>query len=206
MTQPIRFTPHERDLIQDNQFFKTKVIITQKVKELLHKLQVALKEDLVSSDLLMPEGADTQIGQFVKGEHLLGFPYLYLDFPKYFTKTDKFTFRTLFWWGHYFVFAWILEGTYLDQYKKNILSVYDRLADQGLYLLMTETPWEWRKGSDYLLEIRTDNQKEVTTALESRHFLKIHSFIDFHSPQLIQCDIVEEGRKAFRAMKPIVLA
>jgi hypothetical protein len=204
MDQPIFFTPDELALIRDTRFFPTKAIITDKLKRTLRQLHEALKEEIAGTRFLTPEGVDFEVGQFVRGEHLLDFPYQYLDFPKLYTNAEKFAFRSLFWWGHHFIFAWILEGKYLSRYKENLLSAYDQLADQGLYVLMTETPWEWRKDPLYLLEIRKDNKENVAAALASRPFLKIHRFIEFDGVELEKGRIVERGRQTFRLMRAIV--
>ena len=204
MDSSIHFTQAERSLIQDTHFFQTKAIISQKVKQILEQLHAALKEDLAGSSLLAPEGIDITTGQFVKGEHLHDFPYRYLDFPKYFSQDEKFTFRSLFWWGHHFIFALILEGRRLDQYKQNLLKSYDRLADQGLYLLMAPTLWEWEKRPELLLEIRNDNREEVEAALATRRFLKIHRYIDFENPVFEKGRLAEEGVATFRLMKAIM--
>lgn len=204
MDRSIQFTPAERSLIQETHFFQTKAIISRKVKQVLEQLHVALKEELFTVSLLAPEGVDTTIGQFVKGEHLHDFPYQYLDLPKYFSQDEKFTFRSLFWWGHHFVFALILEGPHLDRYKRNLLSSYDRLADQGLYILMAPTLWEWEKRPELLLEIRKDNREGVEAALATRPFLKIHRFIPFESPIFEKGGLVAEGTKTFRLMSDIV--
>jgi hypothetical protein len=203
MDPPISFTPDELALIRDTRFFPAKALIAQKIKRILQQLHGALKEELAISNLLAPDGVDFEIGQFVKGEHLLDFPYQYLDFPKLFTTTEKFAFRSLFWWGHFWVFAWILEGKHLPRYKENLLKSYDQLADQGLYLLMTETPWEWRKDPLYQLEIRKDNQESVAAALASRPFLKIHRFVEFDSSQLNDNGIIQRGRESFLILRPI---
>ena len=206
MDPPICFTPEEGRLVQDTHFFRTKAIITEKVKEILHRLHGEISEELALSNLLAPDGVDLEKGQFVKGEHLLDFPYLYLDLPKIFTQSEKFTFRSLFWWGHFFIFAFILEGKYLECYKSNLLEAYDRIAAGGFSLLMTETPWEWRKEPQFLLEIRRDNRQKVASALASRSFLKIHRYIDLNHPDFLEGRIVQAGRETFRLMKPIVSA
>ena len=204
MSDPISFDPNERSVIQDTRFFHTKAIVTRKVKQMLHQLHKVFQEELAPSGLLMTEGVDTESGQFVKGEHLLDYPYQYLDFPKLFTQEEKFAFRTLFWWGHFMVFSWILEGRHLEHYKTNLIEGYDRLADQGLFLLMTETPWEWRKAPDLLLEMRKGNRNEVIAAIKNRSFLKIHRYLDFDSPGFVNGTIVQEGREIFRLMRMIV--
>lgn len=205
MDRSIQFTPAERSLIQETHFFQTKAIISRKVKQILEQLHVALKEELFTVSLLAPEGVDTTIGQFVKGDHLRDFPYQYLDLPKFFSQDEKFTFRSLFWWGHHFVFALILEGPHLDRYKRNLLNSYDRLADQGLYILMAPTLWEWENRPELLLEIRKDNREAVESALATRPFLKIQRFIGFDDPVFEKGDIVRTGRKIFQLMKVIVV-
>lgn len=202
--RPIEFTPAERSLIQETHFFQTKAVIMKKVKRMLEALHTALQEELLTASLLAPEGIDTTTGQFVKGEHLHDFPYQYLDLPKYFSQDEKFTFRSLFWWGHHFVFALILEGPHLDRYKRNLLNSYDKLADQEFYVLMAPTLWEWEKRPELLLEIRKDNREAVEGALATRPFLKIHRFIPFESPLFEKGGLVAEGTKTFRLMSDIV--
>jgi len=171
---------------------------------LLQQLHRDLEPELAAADLIAPKGFDRRVSQLVKGEHLGDFPYLYLDFPKFFSHEEKFTFRTLFWWGHFFVFSWIVQGTALRQYKANLLDHYERLADKGLYLLMTESLWEWGNTSDNLLEIRSDNREAVATSLEARSFLKLHRYIDFDHPAVLGGRVNEAALEAFRLMLPIV--
>lgn len=174
------------------------------MKDFLQQLHHHLKEVNPSIPFLAIESFDTSTFQFVKGEHLLDFPYLYLDFPKYFKRDEMFTFRTLFWWGHYFVLAWILQGKYLDRYKQNLLRSYDGLADRGLFILMSDNPWEWRKGSEYLLEIRSENYEEISALLKTRSFLKVHRYIEFDSPAVMEGKLIEETLASFHLMQPIV--
>jgi hypothetical protein len=204
--RPLPLTDEERTLIKDTSFFRAKAAINKKVKENLLILHEALKEEVVLSSLLAPAGTDLQTGQFVKGEHLDDFPYQYLDFPKLFSHAEKFTFRSLFWWGHHVVFAWILEGSDLEQYKKNLLASYDRLADQGLSILLAPTPWEWRNHPELLLEIRSDNKESVSEAVAVRSWLKIQRIIGFDHPLFVENRLTEAGRETFRLMKIIVSA
>ncbi|HZR46488.1 MAG TPA: hypothetical protein VFA47_07280 [Candidatus Manganitrophaceae bacterium] len=203
---PLPLTADERALIKDTSFFRAKVAIGKKVKENLVALHEALKEELALSSLLAPEGTDLQNGQFVKGEHLQDFPYQYLDFPKFFSHDEKFTFRSLFWWGHHFVFAWILEGAHLEEYKKNLLSSYDQLADQGLSILLAPTPWEWRNHPELILKIQSGNKGAVAEAVAPRPWLKVQRIIGFDHPLFVENRLTEAGRETFRLMKAIVSA
>lgn len=200
----LRFTREEGALISDTRFFTVKAVISEKINQFLEQLHAELKKELAGAAFLAPEGVDLEKGQFVKGEHLLDFPYQYLDFPKFFSQTEKFTFRTLFWWGHHVVFAFILEGRYLDRYKENFMSAYQGLADKGLHLLLAPTPWEWRKEPQYVLEIKEENRGRVSETLPALPFLKIQRFIDFDSPIFEAGNLVQTGVETFRLMKPIV--
>ncbi len=180
--------------------------MSQKVKTLLEQIHLKFKEEIPARGLLVPEGFDPANFQFVKGEHLLNFPYRYLDFPKYFKNKEMLTFRTLFWWGHFFVFALILEGRFLEQYKRNLLTDYHLFSDHGLFILRTKTPWVWRFEAKYLLEIRKDNQEEVTRALASRTFLKIHRYLKFEENAVKEGRVVEEALKTFRLLQSLLRA
>ena len=126
---PTVFTPEESTLITDDKFFRAKARIMSKVRGMLDTLYAGLLEELRGVDLIAPHGFNPLAHQFVKGEHLEDFPYQYLDYFKHFDEDNKFTFRSLFWWGHYYVFALILEGERLIEYKKNFVNRYEQLAE-----------------------------------------------------------------------------
>ena len=208
MTETVRpahlpLTDTERRLLQDTTFFPAKAAIAEKVKQWLTELRDALRTEMASGCFLAPEGTDVQQGQLVKGEHLLDFPYHYLDCPKYFSQGEMFAYRTLVWWGHHVVFALILQGEHLARYKANLLAAYDQLADRGLSLLMTDTPWEWRQGDAYLLPLLRRNRDVVEAALAGRPFLKLHRCLPFDHPSIIDGRLAEEGVNTFRLLAPI---
>ncbi|MBI3804054.1 MAG: hypothetical protein HY282_09875 [Nitrospirae bacterium] len=204
MDQSPSLTPDEQRLIQDTHFYPAKAVITLKVKRMLEELHAALKEEIDGTSFVAPEGVDVTVGQFVKGEHLHDFPYQYLDFPKYFTNDEKFTFRSLFWWGHHFIFAWILEGLHLNRYKQNLLYAYDHLSDRNLFLSMAPTLWAWEKRPELILEIRKDTRRQVEMALPTRPFLKIQRFVDLNDPIFEKGELAQAGGETFRLLKPLV--
>src|SRR5437867_6286217 len=141
--EPILFTPKELTLLGDEQFFRAKARIMKKMKAIVEGVYDRLQQELAGVTLLAPAGFNPASHQFVKGEHLEDFPYQYLDYFKHFGGDVKFTFRTLLWWGHHIVFALILEGGLLAQYKKNLVNRYVDVADQVLSLCLGGTPWQW---------------------------------------------------------------
>jgi hypothetical protein len=198
------FTAEELTLIRDEAFFRAKTQITRKIRTLLEMVHAVFKEELKGADLLAPDGFDLAICQYVKGEHLEDYPYQYLDFPKHFAGGDKFTLRTLFWWGHHFVFALMLEGKGLLQYKQNLLSRYQTVVTGQLSLSLGSSLWEWRRGEGYTLELTSERRSEVAAVLSGRPFFKLSRFLPLDDPAVKQGRVVEVARQTIQAVLPVI--
>lgn len=204
MDKPILFTPEELSLMADEKFFRAKVKVMKKVRSMLDGLYAELKSELAGADLLAPKDFDPSKFQFVKGEHLEDFPYQYLDFPKHFLDDNKFTFRSLFWWGHHFVFALILEGEGLLRYKRNLVNRYHEVAGRHLCLCLGPSLWEWKRGEGYTLALTHDHKSEVAAVLSDRPFFKVARFVGLDDPAVLEGQTVDIGRETFRAVLPII--
>lgn len=198
------FTPEELRLVADRQFFTAKARIMTKVRGLLVELHEALREELSHVELLAPPSFNATKYQFVKGEHLEDHPYQYLDFPKHFEGDEKFTFRSLFWWGHHFVFALILEGAQVRRYKQNVINRYHQVAGRGLELALSPTPWEWKAGEGYTIALTHDRKSQVLAVLSGRSFFKMARFIRHDDPIVADGRLIEIGRETFRALLPVI--
>jgi hypothetical protein len=202
--EPILLTSEELSMIADDKFFRAKARIMTKVRAMLDTLYAGLREELRDVHLITPHGFDPQAHQFVKGEHLEDFPYQYLDYFKHFDGDNKFTFRSLFWWGHYYVFALILQGEGLNQYKKNLVNRYDRLADRKHSLCLGGTPWEWRRGEGYTMELTWERKVNLVALLSNRSFLKIARFAPYDDPAVQEGRIPEIGCSTLRDLLPVI--
>ena len=204
MDSDISFTPHEIARLADTEFFKAKTHISAKIRRTLEQLHQMFQAELADQDLLAPEGFNPEAVQFVKGEHLEDFPYQYLDFPRFYTREEKFSFRSLFWWGHYVAFALILEGSLIRQYKHNLINRYSILSDKQICLCLSPSLWEWKAGAGYTLELTHNRKSEVAAVLANRSFFKLARFIPMTDPLIQTGEIVSEGQSVFRAMLSIV--
>ena len=205
MNAPLSFTDDELALVADAQFFRKKARITKKIRSQLETVHEALKAELHRATLVTPPDFDPARVQYVKGEHLESFPYQYLDCPKHFQGSEKCTFRTLFWWGHHVVFAWLLEGPLVKQYKKNLFDRFHRLAGEGLDLSTAPTLWEWKRGEGYTLPITHDRKAQVAAVVTERSFLKLARFVPLDDPKIRAGELADLGREAFLAMQPMLL-
>ncbi|MEO5656556.1 MAG: hypothetical protein ABIO65_09465 [Nitrospiria bacterium] len=200
-------TPFSRDEIEflkQAAVFSWKEQLTRKIQLIFETLHDELAARLDSETLLAPAEMDFSRWQVVRGERFEELPYAYLDFPQAFSRRNKFAYRSMFWWGHGFFFAMILEGEHLDHYRRNLLDAYECLADRGLMLSLAETPWTWAHRGPNVLALRSDNRGEVADALAQRTFLKLQSFLDFDR-LLGQEDVVmRQAAETFELLRPVV--
>jgi hypothetical protein len=190
--------------LSDKSFFLKKALISKKIKHILEHLQQALESEISRHTLLAPEGFNPKAFQFVKGEHLESFPYQYLDFPRHYTRQDKFGFRSLFWWGHHVVFALIVEGPLVKQYRKNLFTRYSEIADRHLSLSLSSSLWEWKTGAGLTLDIIQQRRSELAAVLDRRTFFKVARVVSFDDPLLETGEIIQEGLRSFRSILPII--
>jgi hypothetical protein len=198
------FTEDELRLIGDKQFFLQKARIMKKVRALLDDLYTALQSDVARVNLLAPPSFNFEKYQFVKGEHLEDYPYQYLDFPKHFEGDEKFTFRSLFWWGHHFAFAMILEGRTLLQCKQNLINRYHQVAGKDIHLSLSASPWEWKRGEGYTLPVTHDRKSEVAAVLGGRRFFKLCRFVRHDDAVVTGGRLVQTGRETFQSILPVI--
>jgi hypothetical protein len=204
MPTRVSFTEDETALLADAQFFRKKARITEKIRGQLEAVHAALTEELGRVALLTPPDFDARSHQFVKGEHLESFPYQYLDCPKHFRGADKFTVRTLFWWGHHVVWALLLDGDLIKSYKKRIVDRFHQIAGHDLELSLAPTLWEWKQGAGFTLPITHDRKAQIAAVLAERPFLKIVRFVPLTDPRVQGGQLAELSRETVRAMLPIV--
>ncbi|HXX76285.1 MAG TPA: hypothetical protein VEI50_14245 [Nitrospiraceae bacterium] len=204
MDTSLHFTDEDTALMADDQFFRKKEQIMIKVRRQLEDTQKLLQEDLKGASLVTPPGFVPTKTQLVKGEHLESFPFQYLDCPKHFEGTDKFTFRTLFWWGHHLACALLLEGTKIKQYKKHIVDRFHRLAGQELELSLAPSLWEWKRGEGYTLPMTHDRKARIAAVLAERSFLKVVRFVPLSNVRIQSGQLPNLSRETFRAVLPII--
>ena len=200
----LSFSDEETALLTDATFFLKKARISEKIRLQLEATRQALKEELTRG--VVPELPDSDLTstQLVKGEHLEAYPYQYLDCPKHFRGLEKRTFRTMVWWGHHVVWAWILEGSMLRQYKTRLVDRFHVVAGQHLELSLAPTLWEWKRGEGFTLPITHDRKAQVAAVLAERSILKIARFLPLGDPRVRSGALAELSRETFRAMLPIV--
>ncbi len=206
MRDPRPLAPEEVALLTDRTLFAIKARVQAQVRASLDALRVPLAEACRTMPLAAPAGFDSDKFQLVKGEHLEDCPYQYLDAPKYFAEGTAFTFRSLVWWGHHAVFAWLLEGEGLVRHKRAMLARYQELAGRDLCLGIAPGLWEWKVGAGFTLPLEVGNRTQVAAVLDRRTSLKVCRVVPLDEPALVAGRLADVGMAAFRALLPVVCA
>ena len=200
----MNFTSKEIALLSDTEFFSVKARVSPKIRDLLERIHESFQGELKAHHLLVPDAFDPDASQFVKGEHLEDFPYQYLDYPRFFTKDVKFSFRSLVWWGHHMVFALILEGGHLRRYKENLINRFPSVADRDIHLCLSHSLWEWKQGPGYTLDLTRERSSEVAAVLAHRPFFKLARFVPFSDPAVLNGEAHRLARETLRAVLPVM--
>ncbi len=198
MNEKIRFSKEESSLIADKIFFDRKREVSKKIRTAFSQIRDELRNSMTPERYLTPPEVDFTKGKLSGGEKHYDLPYIYLDFPRRFTKSSIFAYRSLFWWGHHFLFTLILAGDSLPDYQKRVLSGWDRLAARGDYVAVTDDPWEWRKDDGFFRRIQSAETESLEEGIVRLPFLKLTHFIPFDDKRLEEGLLVRTGIETFR--------
>lgn len=175
----------ELELISDKSFFITKAIVTEKLSLLMADAQAAIREKLWELELELPDVIDTQQGKLSKGENYRHFPWIILDFPKYFSKEDVFALRTLFLWGDSFSCTFHLQGEMLEHYREKIEGNIQSLnKHDDIYICVNEDQWEHHFGDDNYRLISEMDEHQLNT-LVNGEFIKLSRRLDLRDWSLL---------------------
>jgi len=131
--------------MKDVDFLLTKITILEKVKAIFLETETLLRKKVE------PEFAlhiPSHKGKISRGENYHQLPYIVLDYPAYFSRENIFTFRTLFWWGHFFSATLHLQGSHLHALRPKLTDRFDLLLNQDIFICIGSTPWEYHYGVD----------------------------------------------------------
>jgi hypothetical protein len=178
----ITFKREELRLIQDHKIFGIKAIVTSKINSFFLQIQEGIISDLKTTPFQFPDKILLRSGKISKGENYQNCPYLVLDFPRLFSRKDIFSYRTIFWWGHYFSNAIILGGIsyhhYIDKFNENII----QLKNKDWYLCVYKNPWKLEKDTWNYIPFNQLSSEKILEILNSKNFIKIAHFYSLQEP------------------------
>jgi len=168
----IQLSPEELLLVQNADLLLTKNRIIEKVHEMFGSLSLEVQNLFNSYSFLTPE-ISVVPPKISKGENYKGLPYLMLDYPRYFGKTDTFAIRTMFWWGHFFSTTLHLKGKYKDEFVPGLKEQLSDFAEHHFYLCINQDEWRHDFEADNYIPIRDATEEMVVDNLMIKEFCKI---------------------------------
>jgi hypothetical protein len=114
-----------------------------------------------------------------------------------------YTYRTLFWWGHYLGFSLILKGEKLKTYFERLSKNCNESPFLDVYLSITPTPWEWHQDEKYFIPV--SHQQVWAKKLNTLNHMKIMRFHSISDESFKRLDWTQAGVNFWRDMAPVCL-
>ena len=175
----IHLSPNEMELVTNAEWILTKNGIMEKARWLLEDLQLQMKTYLANNAGL---GDTTVYGspKISRGENYQGLPYLVLDYPRVFNKSNILAIRTMFWWGKFFSTTLHLAGHYKELSERKIVSGVDILKHHNFYLCTNEVEWEHHFETSNYVPVIDLTQDEFMKMTRGKPFIKIAKKLALH--------------------------
>lgn len=151
---------YEMSAVLDSGFILTKNRIIEKVYELFGDTLFKYKNALKETELLAVIEAD---GKISRGENYRGLPYVVLDYPRQFGKTDVFAVRTFFWWGNFFSITLQMGGVYQKLFATSMEKAIRLNELEGWYIGQGEDPWQHHFEDNNYRLIKPDKDYNLAT-------------------------------------------
>ena len=172
MTAKIQLSHAEMQLMCDAEVILTKNSVLQKTSALLESVQEAQLQSQKEFQTFLPEEVFSTPPKISRGENYGGLPWLVLDYPRLFTRTDTFAIRTFFWWGRFFSCTLQLSGFYKSVFQQKIAAAHPQLSAHH-YIGINTDPWQHHFEEDNYKPISQLSQKDFETFVKEGPHLKI---------------------------------
>ncbi len=175
----LELSKSELAIVINSDFILTKNRIIEKIYVLFGVLSKQYK--MIINDYVdcLPGELLIHAPKIYKGEQYKNLPYVMLDYPRQFSKTDIFAIRSFFWWGNYFSITLHISGKYLLQFGD---AIFQSAKSKGWYTNICEDEWEHDLTNDNCVLI-DDTNSEGLSNINSRTFLKIAKKISINNWQ-----------------------
>ncbi|HVZ26637.1 MAG TPA: hypothetical protein VG842_11300 [Sediminibacterium sp.] len=143
----IVLSKEEQELLLNPDWILTKNALIAKVYTLFGSLSEVYRTILPAGHPLFQEETAVLAPKIAKGEQYKGLPWVMLDYPRQFGRTDMLAIRSFFWWGRYASISLLLQGGFRSQWEasvtKYLLAAKQSPDADGAWLITDgEQPWE----------------------------------------------------------------
>jgi hypothetical protein len=164
----IQLSQMESELISNSSWILTKRDIIERIVQNFAQLAEEMKTIVGNS--VLPSEIIASNPKISKGENYQGLPYVILDYPALFNKTDVLAVRTMFWWGNFFSVTVHCSGKYKEVLFGNPL-LLDELKKGNFMVCVNDDQWQHDFTIENYLPVESLTFSEIE-AVKYRSFLK----------------------------------
>jgi len=167
----IHLSSQQMKLVSNPEWILTKNAILQHIQSAFGDL-FAEQQQCIST-VVLPEAIRKTGGKISKGENYLGLPWIVLDHPRFFTRTDIFAIRTMFWWGKCFSTTLHLSGQWQQHFSEKLLAAFEILQKHDFRIAYQGHEWVHDVNDSSYLSLQQIKQEESGRILKQASFVKI---------------------------------
>jgi len=197
------WSPFEVKLLNTVDIFLHKPAIMKKAEANLTALKQEVIKTLSQAPHPCPPESDIVKGQIVRGENHKGFPFISLDMPQMFSKSQMFTYRTLFWWGHNLIFSLILKQDNQDPLIEKLIQLKEHPEWEDIQLAIALTPWEWEKDMNNFIPLFGTSDIKIRDTINSVKYIKICRFYSLASSEFPKLNWADAGLATWKTLSKI---
>ena len=200
---PADWSPLEVKLLNTVDIFLHKPAIMKKAEANLTALKQEVIKTLSQAPHPCPPESDIVKGQIVRGENHKGFPFISLDMPQMFSKSQMFTYRTLFWWGHDLIFSLILKQENQAPLIKKLVQLKEHPEWKDIQLAIAPTPWEWKKDINNFIPLVEASEIRIRNIINSVQYIKLCRFHSLTTPEFPKLNWTSEGLATWKTLSKV---
>ena len=197
------WSPLEVQLLNTVDIFLYKPAIMKKAEANLTALKQELIKTLSQAPPPCPPESDLVKGQIVRGENHKGFPFISLDMPQMFSKSQMFTYRTLFWWGHDLIFSLILKQENQAPLIEKLIQLKEHPDWKDIQLAIGPTPWEWKKDTNNFIPLFGTSDIKIRNTINSVKYIKLCRFYSLSSSKFSKLNWTDAGLATWKTLSSI---
>lgn len=182
------FSEKELELLGSAAFFELKNQVTHKLKAVFGEVNESLAAIADTQKAILPEPVLFPKGKISSGENYLGYPWMVLDYPRFFEKENVFAYRSMCWWGNHFSFTLHIGGKYYAGIKSGLAAKLETANDDAVYICVNESPWHYHFENNNYITLQAFNLKSLRERNEllAKSFLKLSRKIELHEAEKVK--------------------
>ncbi len=141
------------------------ILLTKnRVIDQVYRMFGALSEDYktLTSSFILPPIEAINNPKISRGENYNGLPYVMLDYPRQFSRTDVFAVRTFFWWGNFFSLTIQLQGIYQARFADALQNAITKGELDRWYITLSDEKWQHHFNNDYFEPVNKEKNYYLT--------------------------------------------